>query len=344
MDLKEAAQIVKHKISHLDIENLAISNYNKGYLKRYQQNIDFYLDAYCQLLSRAISKLDKPINQSIILDYGGGSGILSLLAVTLGFKKVIYNDLYEVSVDDFKTTSQQLEIDIYQYITGDIGEVIELLKNSNDAPDLICSFDVLEHIYDLKEWFKQLKGFNHTFYLFFKTSANGYNPIIKKRLQKMQFDAEYHSKSVDKDWKEIDLHKSFLEERKKIIAKHFTQLSQEEIINLATQTRGLRENDINKEISYFISSGKMRYKMIHPTNTCDPYTGNWVEKIIDVKKLCSYINTLGFHCHISNSYYSYSNNKWLNLPKYILNLTIRLLGKKNLVFSPSYTLEVIHKR
>ena len=116
MDLTKATVIVKDKIINLDIDRLNISDYNKRYLKHYQQNLNFYLDAYSQLLLKATSNLDIPVNKAVFLDYGGGSGLLSYLAAALGFNKVVYNDLYEISVNDVKVISQNLQLNIDEFI------------------------------------------------------------------------------------------------------------------------------------------------------------------------------------------------------------------------------------
>lgn len=125
MDLTKATAIVKDKIINLDIDRLDLSAYNKRYFKQYQQSLDFYLDAYSQLLLKAISKLEIPVDKAVFLDYGGGSGLLSYLAASLGFQKVVYNDLYEISVNDVKVISQNLQLNIDEFIVGDIKEVTE---------------------------------------------------------------------------------------------------------------------------------------------------------------------------------------------------------------------------
>ena len=57
--------------------------------------------------------------------------------------------------------------------------------------------------------------------------------------------------------------------------------------------------------------------MKHPTNTCDPYTGNWNENLLDLVQLKEFCLSKGYKVGISNSTYSYSSNKVLNLPKQI---------------------------
>lgn len=343
MELSQATELVKNKITQLNIDLLQISLYNKRYLKHYQRNLDYYMDAYAQLLKKALSKLNAPINQAVFLDYGGGCGLLSYLAINLGFNKVVYNDLYETSANDAKVISQALQLKVDKFIVGDIKQVTAVLNASHLFPNLICSFDVLEHIYDLKEWFTQLCDFKHSFALCFASSANGSNPIINRRLKKLHIQAELYERKKDEGWKEIDLHTSFLNERKKIILRHF-KCSDAQANKLAVLTRGLKEDALRKEVSYFMKHGKMDCQITHPTNTCDPYTGNWTEQIIDTKSLCDFVRSLGFTCSVSNSFYPYSKKRILNLPKYLLNLTIRSTAKSNLYFSPFYTIEIEHKQ
>ncbi len=340
MELQKTVEIVKVKIKSLDIDSLKISDYNKRYLKQYQQNIDYFLSSYKQLISNAISKLEKPVEEIIFLDYGGGSGLMTYLAVALGFKKVIYNDLYEISANDVKIIAKHLGLKVDNFIVGDIAELIKKLDTLNIQPNLICSFDVLEHIYDTEGWFSQLKNFKHPFQLFFKTGANGHNPLINRRLKKLHLKSELEGFNKKSGWKDIDLASSFLAEREKIIKRHFPNIEKDKLHIIALKTRGLREEDIIKQVKHYIAAGNIKYEIKHPTNTCDPYTGNWTEKIIDTKSLCNFITSMGFTCQITNSYYPYSEKKLLNVIKYTLNLIIRLTGKNNLFFSPSYTIEI----
>ena len=49
---------------------------------------------------------------------------------------------------------------------------------------------------------------------------------------------------------------------------------------LARQTRGLNRTDIERAVQSFLETCRMPMPR-HPTNTCDPYTGNWQEQLID---------------------------------------------------------------
>ncbi len=338
--IKSAIQRLHTKFNNLNVENLAISEYTRVYLKKYIDNYSFYMTLYADLLSKSVKKIHKPITQSVFVDYGGGCGILTYLAKELGFKQVIYNDIYIKSVNDTKVISRALGIVIDDFICGDVDVFVDKINSKKIHPDLICSFDVLEHIYNLDLWFNKISKIENDFSLYFLTSANPRNQFIVNRLKKIQLKAEYKGLNKAKGWKKSDLNTSFLEARKNIIKDLFTQLEKSEIDDLSRKTRGLRKEDIEKQVSNYILTGVLDYQINHPTNTCDPYTGNWTENLLDLNKLKMVISKHNLKVEITNSFYSYSNNKILNIPKYLLNLMIRLLGSKNLLFSPTYTLEV----
>src|SRR5690554_6407934 len=98
--VNQAIEKLFSKMQSVTIQDLNISEYNKNYLKKYKDNYSFYMSLYSQLLLKTLGKLTKPISESTFVDYGGGCGMLSYLAKELGFKTVVYNDLFETSVKD----------------------------------------------------------------------------------------------------------------------------------------------------------------------------------------------------------------------------------------------------
>jgi len=338
--IKKAIEKVSSKLQKINPYDLNISEYNQKYLEKYIENSSFYMFLYSQLLVKAIKKLNKPISESTFIDYGGGSGILSYLAKEIGFKYVVYNDIYQISVDDTLLISKNMDITIDHYICGDVEQFVNDINSHSIKPDLICSFDVLEHIYSLKRWFKTITNIESNFSLLFMTSANSNNPYIANRLKKLQIKAEYKGLERKAGWKEIDLNTSFLEARKNIIRKRFPKLENNMVKKLSIETRGLKEDDIEVVVKDYIKTGKINYQIKHPTNTCDPYNGNRTENLIDLKQLKMLIKNNNLTVEITNSLYSYSNNKILNIPKYFLNQIIHFLGPRHLLLSPTYTLEI----
>ncbi len=345
MDSKEtinlAVESLYQKIQHLNIQELEISDYNKKYLTKYQNAYHFYMFSYIQLLEKVLKNLKKPIAESSFVDYGGGCGMLSYLAKEIGFKEIIYNDIYAVSVEDVKVIASNLDLNLDYYIHGDTDAFISEIQKNKIQPDVICSFDVLEHIYDVYDWVSKIVKIDSKFQICSMTSANPLNPLVKRRLEKLHYISEYTGFGQSKGQKKSDLHSSFLEERKKMIQEKYPKLNSGEISFLAKETRGLYQDLIYRVAGEYVETGKISYKMKHPTNTCDPYTGNWTENLIDLEKYTSFIKKdLGCNVKLTNSKYGFSNNALLHLPKGIINQVISILGEGHLKLSPTYTLEV----
>jgi hypothetical protein len=337
--LNYSVEKVISKIKEIDLQDIEISDHTREYLKKYCDNDLFYISAYSQLLQKATCNLNKPINESTFIDYGGGCGILSYAAKELGFKTIVYNDIYKNSVRDARTISNKLNIIIDYYFCGDVNDLINDIKSNSIYPDLICSFDVLEHIYDLKNWINSVSGLNR-FSLFFMTGSNPKNPFIVRRLKKIHKISEYQGCEKNIRIEDNFLSTSILEQRRIIIKDKFPDLSKQEIDLLSKETRGLRKNDIEKIVFEYLKTGKINYRMAHSTNTCDPYTGNWSEKLIDLQQIETLIRRLNMTVKITNSYYCYSEKKFPNIIKYLLNQLIKLLGPENLLLSPTITLEI----
>jgi 2-polyprenyl-3-methyl-5-hydroxy-6-metoxy-1,4-benzoquinol methylase len=341
--INKAIDNLSIKLRSLHMDTLAISDYNKRYLKEYINNLPFFMPLYKKLLEKVLHKLLKPIDESCFVDYGGGCGILTFLAVELGFKKVVYNDIYEVSTKDVKVISTAINLKVNYFITGDISQFTSFIKENNIKIDHICSFDVLEHIYDVKDWFTKVNEIAKPFSLYFMTSANGSNPYVKRKLQKIHYKAEYVGSKKQKGWKERDSNLPFLEIRKNMISETFSDVSPEKILILAKNTRGLFGEDILNFAENQLTTGVFKNIIEHPTNTCDPLTGNWAEHIIDIKSLRKMIENKNTLVKFTNSFYSYSDTKILNFPKYVINFLMKILGNQNLFLSPSYTLEIEYK-
>lgn len=332
------------KISKLKLDELNVSDYNKRYLSEYCNNSKLFSSLYADLLLKSISKLTKPINQSTLVDYGGGCGLLSYTAKELGFKSVIYNDIYDVSVTDTQKISKALNSNIDFFICGDINEVLSTLENHQITPDIFSSFDVLEHIYDLKDWFNTFKTIDYPCSLCFMTSANGANLYVRKKLQKIHYQAEFVGKEKKYGWKERDSYLPFVEIRKNIIKEYKSDLDEITVEKLATKSRGLIKQDIKKIVDEYCAKETISYKLPYITNTCDPNTGNWAENIIDLKPFRKMLVDSQTKVKFTNSKYGYGSSKVANFIKFLLNLLIGVLGKENLFFSHTYTLELDYKK
>ena len=116
--INSASELLYKKLEGYNVnKNNDISDYNKRYFGNMLSNktsIVHALQKYSYLLVHVLSGTNIPLNKIVFMDYGGGHGMLALLAKSAGIGTVIHNDVYEISCKDA------------QYIGNDLGLVPEL--------------------------------------------------------------------------------------------------------------------------------------------------------------------------------------------------------------------------
>lgn len=139
--------------------------------------------------------------------------------------------------------------------------------------------------------------------------------------------------------KQRDTLRSFLSVRKEMIYSMAPDLSREDIESLAGRTRGMRRDDIMRAVSEFKRGGKLPDPPAHPSNTCDPYTGNWAEHLMDPFSLRSILRREGFAAEALPGYWDPCQRpKWKAVMKSMTNMAISVLGEHGLCISPYYVL------
>ena len=335
--INQAAERLHKKFTQIDLKQLNISEYNQSYLTGKLQNPIGMLQHYSYLLALTLTSVKQPLSQVVLIDYGGGSGVLSLLAQELGIGIVIYNDIYDVSCQDIKILAKVFELDIADFVCGDIDELIIYLNKQSISINAIISSDVIEHIYDIENYLRKLHLLsNSSFSLVFSSTANSKNPILRWQLKKQHIKCEYKNRELKWGHKERDTLRSYFEIRKEIISNYHSELSSEIVENIAKSTRGLIKQNIEKCVDEYIKDGKISYKPDHPTNTCDPYTGNWVEHLMNTKWLENILRNEVFEVKILSGYWKNSNHILQRLITELLNLGIKYLGTKALYIAPYY--------
>ena len=287
--VNEAADRLYYKLEGIDVKTLDISDYNKRYFGSLLKNLRSNLQKYAYILIWSIAKTDISLDKFVFLDYGGGSGMLSLLAKECNIGTVIYNDIYDVSARDAESIGKSVGNRADYYIPGNIGEVIDFLKEKSINCNAIANYDVIEHIYDIEEFLKKMSLISDSnLRVFFSSGANPYNPLIKRKIVKNHYICEFLDREQFVGRKERDPLKSYLGIRNEIIKSLHPDLSDDKVEYLGAVTRGMNENDIKKAVNEYLSSGTVSLKQKYPkypSNTCDPYTGNWAEHLMDIYQL-----------------------------------------------------------
>jgi len=335
--IDKAAVRLEKKLSVFDCDSLKITNYDKIYLRNYQNNLSKILQINCHILAWCLN-LSKNLKNFTLIDHGGGVGLLSLLAKESGIGKVIYNDIDEVQTHDAEIIAQALNIPVDNYFSGDIGDLISFLKRESIVINGLVSHDVIEHIYNVKDFIRKLSFLpSASFRVAMSSGANPYNPIISLKLMKHQRCCEFEDRAKVEFSNERDCAESFLKVRKKIIKNYNPELDSAQLQELATATRGMMKKDIETSVACYQKTKIIPKKLTHPTNTCDPFTGNWAEHLIDLSKFKKTMTANGFRVKILAGYW---NRDPKSYPKKILtnliNILISSVGSKGIILAPSY--------
>ncbi|MBT4856160.1 class I SAM-dependent methyltransferase [bacterium] len=335
-----AAQRLYDKLSNFNFATINISDYNKNYLfQDHLSNLTRTLQKYSYILAWSLDATKLPLQDVVFMEYGGGVGILSLLAKEAGVGTVLYNDIYPVSCNDAQAIGKALGCEADHYIPGDIDPVIEYLKNHKISCNAVASYDVIEHVYNIEEFLQKLKKLSsrNSLSIFMSSGANTCNPRIKSALTKLHHQHEYEDRLNLWGHKKRDSLQSFYTIRKDIIRKYKPSLTKYQIDQLSRATRGMIQKDIHACIDKF---KKTRLIPAEPTSsdTCDPHTGNWSEHLMDPYHLIEVLRTSGFQAQLVPGYYGHNTNTIKNHMSSALNSSISLVPALGIKLAPFYSL------
>jgi len=325
------------------LDNIDISDYNRRYFGGHIETSELRrlnLTKYGYVLTWALAHHDKPKEEQVFLDHGGGHGMLSLLAKQYGVGTVLHNDIYPISCNDARTIGEAVGLVADHYITGDIDDILEYCQANDLMVDCIANYDVIEHIYDIDDFLRKLHLLSPgRMSLFLASAANVRNPRISRLLVAMHKEFERYDRKPKYGRKPTDATRALVELRREIIEGYAPSLSSEDINQLADLTRGLIEKDIKERLDDYLNTGTLPPEPKHPTNTCDPFTGNWFEHLMNPDELVVTLNSTGFETTVICGFYDQPKKdpikRWIKL---LLNIVIRIMGKHGLLLAPFYAL------
>ncbi|MBX2976366.1 MAG: hypothetical protein KF721_09545 [Ignavibacteriaceae bacterium] len=342
-DIESAATRLYDKLLKFNLKSANLSEYNERYFGdkiKTQKSIVSSLQCYTFILFFALHEVRKEYSEIVFMDYGGGHGMLALLAKELGVGTVIHNDIFPISCEDAKAISSNLKISLDYFIPGDIDTVIEFLKREKITLDAIGNYDVIEHIYDIEDFIKKLRYIpSEHLHLFFASGANSLNPRIRKKLMKQHLEFENEDRKYKYGRKPTDETRALIKVREEIILKNAKNLTDYQLQELIRTTRGLIVDDINRAVENYLISGEYPKEIKHPTNTCDPYTGSWFEHLMNPYELSGLLKDNGFNSEVIAGYYGQNHSFLMNNILNLANLIISKFDSLGLSLSPFYCLK-----
>ncbi len=318
------------------LDNYVIPVDNTHYANTYMQHLllhkNYYLKIYSFVLDKLCQQLTKPLSESTLVDFGCGNGLLALFAKFCGFKTVIALDTNELFIATGKALEKSIKIEINHWICGD--ELQLLAQKDKWTIDAIVATDVVEHIYSIEKVLSIFIQINPDIVIGFTTASVYENYFKRKQLQRLMYKDEYLDSNAYES-QETNNGLPFVAVRKRIILNHFPNLSPSEIDVLATQTRGLYEADIVKEITFhYPKTKKINYQPPDRLNTCNPITGSFTERLLSMKKYKEIFAAANMQLKFFNGFYNTNGSGIKKLLCIILNKLIQFCGKKGVHISP----------
>jgi hypothetical protein len=263
----------------------------------------------------------------------------SLLAKEAGIGTVVYVDLYDVCCRDARHIAQRLGLAADHYVNGDIDGLLSFLKSNNLSCDTFVSYDTIEHIYDMDDFLAKIgRVSSGPVSLMMASGANPLNPLISRRIMKLQRRVECEGKIRQQGEDDRNPEEPLVLLRQRMILNYSSYLGRDEADMLAIRTRGMRMDDIIKAVNLYLSEKIMPKEPEHPTNTCDPLTGNWCERLINPHGLAKKLQKEGFSVKLFPGFYGTGDkdSRLKESARYFANWAIALSSNFGLHIAPYY--------
>jgi hypothetical protein len=345
-NVNAAADRLAQKVQSVRLEDNGFSDHCSRVLLDKRDALTAYLQIYTYILSWALHGHAGPYSRLALLDYGGGIGLISMLAKELGVGTVVYNDIYKASCTDAQHLADLLELRADHYVCGDIEDVIHYVEKIHLDLDAVVSFDVIEHIYDIEMFLTRLASFpGRGLKIAMASGANMYSPGYARRTMTLHRQCELEGRKATFGFYDRDALRPYVQIRREIIGRFSPELTAAELDALASLTRGLRHDDIARVVQTYLKEGIRPKELPHPTNTCDPYTGNWQERLMEPSALVQILSRAGFRADWFSGYFS---GRYGNFAKRTLarwgNAIIGLLGKRAIRLGKFYMLYAVKEQ
>jgi hypothetical protein len=330
-EITEGIARLRAKLKKIQVDALALSPYNRAYLTKHLVYLDYMLLLHGRILEDALRL--KP-GFKVLCDYGGGTGLLGLLAKECFDCEVLYVDTYPEACRDVKVIASALNLSIDRVIQGDVNA---LIRSEGSKPEVMVSLDVVEHIYDLAQFFQKTRESFPEIIQVHNTSANVYNVLKRKYFKKIHHQCEWEG---DPDnLKETDHREPFFQLRYDWIQKHYHSINHEATHALAMITRGITFKDMESFVFLWLDGQRHvdPYKDKYLHNTCDPNNGNWAERLLYFHEYERFAS--GYHCVFKGNPFNLAQKgAGQKLAAQWLNVWINICGKSGKYVWPSFNM------
>lgn len=269
---------------------LAVDDYHRAYLRRMLPAMDYYYDIYYYCCNLLAQRMGKDVAHATLVDYGGGHGLLSVVAKQLGWHQVVYIDIDTQAVTTASALADAVGLGPDVMLTGDSETLKRWMLEQGENPDAVAGMDVIEHVYCLDDLFCNLLTLPHAApQLVFTTASNPYNRLLCHKLRRCMRDDETGTAEQP----------NFFTLRYDYIRSCFPEMTHKEASRWATQTRGLIYEDIRRAVEH--DSPNL---LADPYNTCDPRTGSWTERILPIADYEALLQPYGYELQVLSGWHN----------------------------------------
>ena len=273
----------------IDAGSLELTPYSKVSLKRTLDAAEYYLEIYRYGLEKVLALCNMSPDAITIVDYGGGHGILSVLAKRLGFARVIYVDSSAEALQTAQLMSDRLGAAPDVMLQGDAATLREWCTANGIRPDALLAMDVIEHIYILDEFFAQLHALSPQMRMVFTTASTPFNRRVIHKLRK----------AMQADELGTTVKKGFWQMRRDHIKETYPDMSDRELDYWADNTRGLIFSDVIRAVE-----AQSPNLLLDADNTCNPATGSWTERILPIEDYRQLLLPYGYGLTVIPGHYN----------------------------------------
>lgn len=292
-------------LSQIKPRELDIPSDSRKALRRLLDVAEYNLEICRTALDRVLMMCNKAPQQTILVDYCGGAGVLSFLAKMSGFGRVIYVDSSPDAVKTVHELSRRLDVAPDVVIEGGSEMLARWCRDKNIVPDALVSVDVIQQVYVLDELFADIHSMAPRIKMVFTTISNPFNKKTVRRLHK----------AMDRNEKGHGLTKGYRQMRRDYIHKIHSDMPDRLLDFWADNTRGLKYDDVARAIE-----AQAPNLLLDPHNTCDPATGLWTDRVMPVDDYSQLLQPYGWcllvlpgrcnvHCHGPKAWIRRRRNK-----------------------------------
>jgi 2-polyprenyl-3-methyl-5-hydroxy-6-metoxy-1,4-benzoquinol methylase len=339
--LDDAAERLLTKLNSLNVADLPVPSFLRDHIVELQKTAEETVTKYVHILAWSLYP-ELRQKYSAFVDYGGGHGVLTCLIKEADIADlVIYNDIFDESCSGARELARHLGCEADAYVCGDIAAVKGSLDGRRLASCAVASINVIEHIYDLDDFLRTAAALTEgPMTMVLSTSANPFNPLVRRRHHRQHNEWEFSDGPHESSYP-FDTVKAFRSVRREIIQACAQHLSVADVEMLTSRTRGMRKDDIEKAVRLFELTHQLPPEPSHPTNTCDPITGSWQERLLDVPTVTRTFEESGFSVTVLPGYYSgMSRSKRVRRVKKVaasmLNRAVAHLGPQGVRLGPCF--------